>query len=80
MIPIVESKQVYDPRNLTWDTWCALMAELFAANQLGTVPENLWTTWADGIAGIGRFAGAPDSRNFATWQDWAFAFNNALRR
>jgi len=44
------------------------------------VPESLWTTWADAIAGIGRFAGAPDSRNFATWQDWAFAFNNALRR
>jgi len=56
------------------------MAELFAANQLGTAPETQWTDWADGVAGIGRFAGAPDSRGFATWQDWAFAFNNALRR
>lgn len=72
--------QVYDPRGHTWDSWCALMAELFAANQLGTAPETQWTDWADGIAGIGRFTGAPDSRGFATWQDWAFAFNNALRK
>lgn len=56
------------------------MAELFAANQLGVVLENRWTEWADGIAGIGRFPGVPDSRNFATWQDWASAFNNALRK
>jgi hypothetical protein len=56
------------------------MAEMFAANQLGTAPETQWTDWADGIAGIGRFTGVPDSRGFATWQDWAFAFNNALRK
>jgi hypothetical protein len=31
-----------------------------------------------GFAGTG--SGLSDSRNFATWQDWAFAFNNALRR
>jgi len=72
--------QVYDPRNMAWDAWCALMAELFAANQLGTVAEDQWTTWADGLSGIGRFPGVPDSRGFATWQDWAFALNNALRR
>jgi hypothetical protein len=72
--------QVYDPRNMEWDAWCALMAELFAANQLGTVPEDKWRDWADALSGIGRFPGVPDSRGFATWQDWAFAFNNALRR
>ena len=72
--------QVYDPRNMTWDYWCALMSELFAANQLGTVIEKDWTTWADAMAGIGRFTGIPDSRGFNTWQEWAFAINNILRR
>ena len=72
--------QVYDPRNMEWDYWCSLMAELFAANQLGTVPEDKWTTWADALAGIGRFPGVPDSRGFGTWQVWAFALNNALRK
>jgi hypothetical protein len=56
------------------------MSELFAANQLGTVPEENWAQWADGLAGIGRFIGAPDSRGFASWQDWAFALNNSLRK
>ena len=72
--------QVYDPRGMEWGYWCSLMAELFAANQLGVVPEENWLDWANGIAGIGRFDGVPDGRNFDNWQDWAFAFNNALRR
>jgi len=72
--------QVYDPRNMQWDYWCALMSELFAANQLGTAPEDKWQSWADALSGIGRFPGVPDSRGFATWQDWAFALNNALRK
>jgi hypothetical protein len=64
---------VYDSRNLTWDTWCARMAELFAANQLGTVPENEWTLWASALAGIGYFtqSGCPDPRGFTNWRDWA---------
>ena len=56
------------------------MAELFAANQLGTAPATQWTDWADGVAGIGRFNGVPDSRGFTNWQDWAFVFNDALRK
>jgi len=72
--------QVYDPRNLSWDTWCALMSELFAANQLGVSPENEWRQWADGVSGIGRFPSVPSSTGFDTWQDWAFAFANALRK
>ena len=43
---MIYQREVYDPRNLTWDYWCALMAELFAANQLGTVPEAQWQDWA----------------------------------
>ena len=80
MIDITQNKEVYDPRGLTWDFWCASMASLFSANQLGTVEESRWHEWANGLAGIGRFTGAPDSRSFSTWQDWAFALNNALRR
>jgi hypothetical protein len=80
MITAIDSRQVFDPRGLTWDYWCASMAGLFAANQLGTVEEERWRDWADGLAGIGRFVGAPDSRLFETWQDWAFALNNSLRR
>jgi len=72
--------QVYDPRGMTWAYWCALMSELFAANQLGTVSEDNWRQWADGLAGIGRFPGVPGSRGFDSWQDWAFALNNALRK
>jgi hypothetical protein len=56
------------------------MAEQFAANQLGTLPEDQWKIWADGITGIGYFtqSGVADSRGFDTWQDWAFALNNAM--
>jgi hypothetical protein len=58
---------------MTWENWCALMAELFASNQLGTVPEENWRDWADGMQGIGYFAqsGVPDQRTFDVWQDWA---------
>lgn len=72
--------QVYDPTGLTWSDWCSLMAELFAANQLGTVPEDEWPQWADAVAGIGRFSGAPDSRGFGSWQEWALALRNTLRK
>jgi len=63
----------YDPRNMTWDYWCALMAGLFASNQLGTVPEDKWRDWVDGMNGIGYFVqnGVPDHRGFENWQDWA---------
>lgn len=72
--------QIYDPRNLTWDEWCALMSELFAANQLGVSPEAQWREWADALSGIGRFVGCPGANGFNTWQDWAFALGNALRK
>jgi len=71
----------YDPRNMTWDNWCALNAEQFATNQLGTISEERWHEWVDAVSGIGYFSmsGVPDSRLFETWQDWAFAFNNIMR-
>ena len=66
---------VYDPRGHTWDSWCKLMAELFAGNQLGTVDEDNWRVWADGMQGIGYFvqSGVPDQRTFPDWQSWAQA-------
>jgi hypothetical protein len=49
------------------------MAELFAGNQLGYVPEERWRDWVDGMNGIGYFvqSGVPDHRGFEEWQDWA---------
>ena len=63
----------YDPRGMDWSQYCKLMAELFAPNDLGYVPEENWRQWVDGMNGIGYFAqsGIPDQRLFATWQDWA---------
>ena len=63
----------YDPRGHTWDSWCALTSELFAPQQLGTVTEDKWREWADGMAGNGYFMSSniPDTRNFTEWHDWA---------
>ncbi len=72
--------QVYDPRGLSWDYWCALMAELFSSSQIGAVSEDRWQDWAAVVAGIGRFPGVPDARGFDQWQDWAAALNNSLRK
>jgi hypothetical protein len=64
---------VYDPRGMTWDQYCRLMAELFAPQQLGYVPEEDWRQWVDGLNGIGYFveSGVPDHRGFKSWQEWA---------
>lgn len=63
----------YDPRGMSWPQYCKLMDELFASNQLGTMPEERWREWVDGMNGIGYFvtSGIPDHRGFSTWQDWA---------
>ena len=63
----------YDPRGMSWDKWCSLMAELFAGQQLGTVSEDHWQDWASNMQGIGYFvnSGVPDPRGFENWQSWA---------
>jgi hypothetical protein len=63
----------YDPRNMEWDYYCALMNELFAGNQLGTVPEREWRSWVDALVGIGYFSNSnvPDSKSYLSWQAWA---------
>ena len=72
--------EVLDPRNLTWDYWCASTAEQFAPQQLGTVPEDRWQEWGTGLSGIGYFtkSSVPDPRGFLKWQDWAFALTGAM--
>jgi hypothetical protein len=49
------------------------MAELFAAQQLGVVSEDMWREWGNGLAGNGFFerSGVPSTQNFENWQDWA---------
>ena len=71
---------ILDPRNLTWDYWCARTAEQFAAQQLGTLPEDRWQEWGAGLSGIGYFtkSSVPDTRGFSKWQDWAFALTGAM--
>lgn len=71
---------VYDPRYMSWNQWCALMAELFAPQQLGTVPEEKWKDWASGMNGIGYFteSGVPDPRGFTDWRGWACALVGAM--
>jgi hypothetical protein len=56
------------------------MAELFAGNQLGTVPEENWRDWVDGMNGIGYFvqSGIPDHRPYDQWQDWAKAMAGTM--
>jgi len=65
----------YDPRGMTWEQYCRLMAELFAGQQIGFVAEENWRAWVDGLNGIGYFvqSGIPDHRTYSNWQDWAKA-------
>lgn len=67
---------VYDPRGMTWDQWCKLVCELFAAQQLQPAPEAQWQNWVSGLVGIGYFTeqGVPDARGFNNWQQWAQRF------
>ena len=70
----------YDPRGMDWDQYCRLMFELVGSNQLGTVPEENWREWVDGLNGIGYFvqSGLPDHRPYADWQDWAKAMAGTM--
>jgi hypothetical protein len=70
----------YDPRGMNWDQWCALTAEQFASQSLGTLPEAQWHDWANAVAGISIFmdSGVPDSRGFGTWQEWALRLTGIM--
>lgn len=71
----------YDPRYMPWEQWTALLVEEYAAQQLTyPVPEDRWQEFALGIMSISRFNNdaVPAPYGFERWQDWAFAFNNAV--
>ena len=72
---------VYDPRFHTFDSWAALMCELYAANQLQVPTSDLdWKGWAAGLKAIDVFANEaiPEPYQFNDWQDWASAVVGAV--
>lgn len=72
---------VYDPRGHTFDSWAALMCELYAAQQLEIpTPYTDWKLWGNGIRAIDVFANEaiPMTDNFADWQQWAQELVNAV--
>lgn len=72
---------VYDPRGHTFDSWAALMCELYAAQQLEIpTPYTNWKTWGNGIRAIDVFANEaiPMTDNFDDWQKWAEELVNAV--
>lgn len=72
---------VYDPRGHTFESWAALMCELYAAQQL-EIPTALtdWRTWGDGIRAIDVFVNEaiPMTDNFGDWMQWAEELVNAV--
>lgn len=72
---------IYDPRGHTFESWAALMCELYAAQQL-EMPSQWtdWQLWGEGLKAIDVFTneGIPGTRNFANWSDWAEALVNAV--
>jgi hypothetical protein len=73
--------QIYDPRFHTFDSWAALMCELYAPQQL-EIPHATtdWRKWGNGIRAIDVFANEaiPMTENFDNWFDWAEAMVNAV--
>ena len=44
---------IYDPRGHTFDSWAALMCELYAAQQLSIpMPDTDWKLWGEGLKAI----------------------------
>jgi hypothetical protein len=71
---------VYDPRGMSWDQWCSLMIELFAAQQLSKYPESQWQDWATALQGIGYFnnSAVPGPQGFSDWRGWASAVAGSM--
>lgn len=77
----MELALVYDPRYHTWDSWCGLMCEAYAAQQLAIgVPEKDWKSWAQGINAIDVFTNdaIPSPAYYDDWRDWAAALVNVV--
>lgn len=74
---------IYDPRFHTFESWAALMVELYAAQQL-EIPtaQTDWKKWGDGLKAIDAFTNEaiPGTDAFNNWDDWAAAVVNAVSR
>lgn len=72
---------VYDPRYHTFESWAALMVELYGYLNL-EIPSRYteWKGWAVGLKGIDQFANeaVPDPYSYDDWQEWALAVVNAV--
>ena len=72
---------VYDPRFHTFESWAALMVELYAAQQL-EIPtaQTDWKLWGNGIKAIDVFTNEaiPSTDNYENWNDWAAALLGAV--
>lgn len=72
---------IYDPRYHTFESWAALMCELFAGQQLA-IPgaDTNWQLWGAGLKAIDVFANEaiPETAQFNDWQDWAQAVVGAM--
>jgi hypothetical protein len=74
---------VYDPRFHTFESWAALMVELYAAQQLEIpTPQTDWKKWGEGLKAIDVFTNEaiPGTGNFERWDDWAASVVNAVSR
>ena len=72
---------VYDPRFHTFESWAALMVELYAAQQLEIpTPQTDWKKWGEGLKAIDVFTNEaiPATDNYDDWQDWAQALLGAI--
>jgi hypothetical protein len=72
---------IYDPRGHTFESWAALMVELYAAQQLAMPDANTdWRLWGESLKAIDVFTneGIPGTFNFNDWQEWAAALVNAV--
>jgi hypothetical protein len=73
---------IYDPRGHTFDSWAALMCELYATQQL-SIPaaDTDWKQWGEGLKAIDVFTNEaiPGPGPFNDWQDWAQAVVGAVQ-
>ena len=72
---------VYDPRYHQFQSWAALMCELYAQQQL-QIPdgETNWQDWGAGLIAIDVFVneGMPSPYAFDNWREWAAAVVGAV--
>ena len=72
---------IYDPRGHTFDSWAALMCELYAPQQLEIPHAGMdWKAWGNGIKAIDVFTNeaVPNTDAFNNWDEWVMAVVNAV--